>query len=425
MPFVDWLNRRRASPSPLGRAGVGPGMYAYVRTAGDSLARFHLRVDADGNGLVLANATAAAQLRPSGVIMAKSLLEDRSVESIVKQLQQAFRGVSVEQARADIEAVRQLLDQLPRPGRHFPVLNWDDPALSPRVTHLGTPLSADVPLAPLDRLRPLLERLWQNGIPHVTFVATPSLDAAALVAAVERAGDLGMITGVRARASDLATGRLLDDLCRVGIDHVNVGYSSSQAERHDALSGVGDQAQAEGLFNRLRGCEVCAMAEVALTASTLPDIESTLARLAELGVENVGFCALASIEGVPEALAASVLASTAHRVQEAAELAEVRYLWYPPRRFRSDHTAAEQALAGPRTSGDTSIRVEPDGTTYAPRGPYRPAGNLLSSDWATITRGAVYAAYRQRIEADTRCSTCPGLVVCAADCPRDPAGWAE
>jgi hypothetical protein len=29
------------------------------------------------------------------------------------------------------------------------------------------------------------------------------------------------------------------------------------------------------------------------------------------------------------------------------------------------------------------------------------------------------------VESDTHCGQCPGLAICAADCPRAPAGWAE
>ena len=36
----------------------------------------------------------------------------------------------------------------------------------------------------------------------------------------------------------------------------------------------------------------------------------------------------------------------------------------------------------------------------------------------------VYEAYRRRVQTDTHCDECPGLAICAADCPRTPLGWA-
>jgi radical SAM protein with 4Fe4S-binding SPASM domain len=71
------------------------------------------------------------------------------------------------------------------------------------------------------------------------------------------------------------------------------------------------------------------------------------------------------------------------------------------------------------------VRVEPDGSVILARGPREPAGNLLVDDWESIRNHEVYRRYRQRIEGDTRCAGCPGLALCGADCPRNPAGWAK
>ena len=85
----------------------------------------------------------------------------------------------------------------------------------------------------------------------------------------------------------------------------------------------------------------------------------------------------------------------------------------------------EQVCRGPRCGGDTAVRVEPDGAVIPARGPYASAGNLLEDDWETIERSEVFQRYRRRVESDTHCDECPGLAICAADCPREPAGWAD
>jgi radical SAM protein with 4Fe4S-binding SPASM domain len=93
--------------------------------------------------------------------------------------------------------------------------------------------------------------------------------------------------------------------------------------------------------------------------------------------------------------------------------------------FRRGETLAEQVCRGPRCSGDHAVRVEPDGKVFPARGPCRAAGNLLSDDWETIREHEVFRSYRRRVENDTHCDDCPGLAICAADCPRNPAGWAQ
>jgi radical SAM protein with 4Fe4S-binding SPASM domain len=100
-------------------------------------------------------------------------------------------------------------------------------------------------------------------------------------------------------------------------------------------------------------------------------------------------------------------------------------MWNPPVQRVPDLPLADQVMKGPRCSGDVAVRVEADGTVIPPRGPYENAGNILQDSWDTIWNHEVFRIYRERVEAPTHCDICPGLVICAADCPREPAGWAQ
>ncbi len=109
---------------------------------------------------------------------------------------------------------------------------------------------------------------------------------------------------------------------------------------------------------------------------------------------------------------------------EAAEDTQARYLWAPPVRFDNSKSLAQQVRAGPRTAGDIAVRVEADGRVFAPRG-RDCAGNLLTESWEDIWNHECFTRYRQRLQAPTRCSDCPDLEICAADCPKDPRGWSD
>lgn len=414
---------RRPEAGPM----FEPGLYHYVREADGAFTRFHLRVDRGGGGMLLANATAAARLRPSGVLIARSLLEGKSDEETAARLQTHFAGVGDQRARDDVSRIRKIIDTLTAPGDNYPVINLSDPALLALPTPLEKPLSADLTLAEPGQLVPILDRLWELGIPHVTLAAGSGPETTWLIRAVEHAEDLGLIVGVRATGTALSEDGLIEDLAAAGVDHINVLLLSAAAEMHDGLTQPGDHAEALNALGRTAGAEVCPMAEIALVRPTLDTLEETVRFLAEQAIGSIGVFALASDQdNAPgDALRADELLEAAHLVEELAEELDMRCLWYPPARCDAGCTLSDQIARGARASGDLAIRVDPDGRVFAARGPREPAGNVLNDTWEMIHNSGPFRAYRQRVEHETHCDTCPGLAICAADCPRDPAGWSD
>ncbi|MCI0396390.1 MAG: hypothetical protein L0332_28045 [Chloroflexi bacterium] len=424
-------------PQPPAAPEVVPsGLYHYMREAGSASSepgtytRFHLRVEPDGRGMLLANATAAARLSPSGVLMAKELLDGASPEKVLADLKASFRGAPLEVMQYDLERVAGLINGLAAPGDNYPILNFEDPDLSPYEARLMAPLQADVPLVEPEQLALILDRLWAAGIPHVTFLAPENANPTHLVRAVERAEDLGMIAGVRGRATDLSQGNLLRELALAGVDHVTVPYASAGPAVHDAFLGLGDHAAAETLLVAIQENEVAAVAEVPLVEETLAGLRQTLNALLALGIHNYSFFAIAALNDMSEAqragaLTASAMPQAASRVEELSNDMDVRFIWQPPVQRDPAISLAVQVQRGPRASGDVSMRVEPDGAVIPPRGPYRSAGNLLADEWPNIWNDDAFLHYRERVERPTRCDECPDLAICAVDCPRKPAGWSQ
>lgn len=414
--------------SPIARAGIFPGLYHYMRYSDGSTARIHLRVDASGSGVLLANAACAVRLHPSGVVIAKGLLEGQDERAIVKKLVKLFRGVTNDEAMADLKHVYSLISWLEKPRKDYPILNYADPSFSQHATPLERPISADVPLCKPFHMEPILRRLWDEGIPHVTIIVGKEPAEKDLIRAVEKAEDLGLITGVRGRGSDLAHCNRIPDMAQAGLDHLDVYCLSTDETIHDSLAGKNDYKNAVKALVMTQKREVCPVAVIPLTKPTLQTIDETLISIAEHGVINAYMYAIATTDPADQssgALHADELVQVAALVEETAERYRIRLLWYPPVKFNPQEPLADQICRGPRTSGDSAVRVEPDGNVFAARGSYQSAGNIVKQSWETIAKSAVYEHYRRRLESDTHCPTCPGLTICAADCPRNPEGWAE
>ena len=430
MTATDLFKRLFVISPPEPAPELEPGLYHYMRDSDGTYTRFHLRVEPDGRGMLLANATAAARLTAPGVVIAKGILDGVDDQRIENQLRRRFRGASDAEIEADVERVATLIANLAAPGDNYPIINLEDAAVSPFEARLVAPLQADLPLANPEILVPLLDALWNAAIPHVTILTPVQPDHDDLVRAVERAEDLGLLAGVRARAGDFAQGDLLERLVLAGVDHVDVYYASGAPELHNGFFGDGDHAMLRTLFASIHENEIAPVAEVPLVESTMPGLADSLGHLRSAGLRNANFYAIAAPDEMPDeqragAIRSSAMPQVANMVEELSNQMDVRFIWQPPVMRDPELSLVEQVRAGPRASDDLAVRVEADGRVIPARGPYRSAGNLLTDDWSAIWEHEAFKKYRDRVERPTRCDVCPGLALCAADCPRKAAGWSD
>lgn len=443
-PWVDTLLRWFVKDAKLPFKPVEPavelpnGMLHAVHEVDGTLVRYHLRIEPDGSGTLIANASAAARLSAYAAAVAAAILKSEDVGDW-------FTGTAlIAASRTDAPpgqnvdgAVIKLLHDLAEPGMRYPIQSLSDPALAPAAGGYRAPLEADVSLPDADRLDLLIDRLWEAGIPHVTFIAPPGFDPTLLVRAVERAEDTGMIAGVRARASELAAGSLLDDLAQAGVDHVNIPYASRDAAVHDALFGEGDHAAVVEVWDILNALEVCPVAEIPLVEATFAGLGALLGELAEFGVSEVECFAIVAPDDLAEAdragaLPPRALPQVAATLEAEAERHGLHLVWAPPVLRAARISLAAQAIAGPRCAGDVAVRIERDGDVIPPRGPRTSAGNILADPgntigahpWEAIWANPAFASYREPTAPPPRCEICSGLAACAAGCPRDPASWA-
>jgi hypothetical protein len=115
-----------AKPEP-----VAPGLYHYFEDEGGQYTRFHLRVEPDGSGMLLANATTAARLSPTGVVIARDLLEGEPETAVFAHLKEQFKGTDEAIMQADLQQVQAILQQLIAPTPTTPSSTWPTPTLTP------------------------------------------------------------------------------------------------------------------------------------------------------------------------------------------------------------------------------------------------------------------------------------------------------
>jgi hypothetical protein len=372
-------------------------------------------VDPSGEGLLIASAAEIVRLSPAGVIAAKGLLEGAPAADVAAQL-------PVADPLALTATVEDLFEDLGRPSGRYPILNPADPTLSVDAAGLLAPFRADLEAAGADAMRELLTRLWNVGVPHARLIARESFDADALVLAVERAEDLGIIAGITADARQLSEGDRVDRLAAVGLDYVVVPWAVTD-ELHDAIYGQTDAHAVANLIQRIHSLEMAPVLEIPLFDETDDVLEENLEHLARWNVRDVEVFAVvepnddtspgeSAVEDNLHAYAAHELPQAAAWAEDLAEEANVRLAWLPPLVRSRYETVAEAVRRGVRAGGDATIRINAGGKVVGPRGPYRVAGNLQTDDWTTIWQGEAFARIREDAEE------------VAAD-PSDPRGWQQ
>ena len=399
-------------------------LHHFMREVDGRSARYHLRVEPDGAGLLLANASAAVKLSPSGVVIARALLAGVSAADTEKAVARAFRAAPRARVAEDVARVRRILDELVTSRSRYPVRAFEPGGASAFSRALSAPLGAEVDGGGGDNMAAILDALWRAGVPQVVFRVLDPEAGAQATRWVERAEDLGFIAGARALAGGLGQ---LDDLAQAGLDHVDVFFAGADAEQHDRVAGAGDFAAALALFDQARHLDVCAVAWIPIVADSLELLDGVAAAAQERGVECLTLVPLvAAGPGAGDgAIAARALRQAAALAEEVAEALDAAVTWAAPVEREPEIEFAEQLRAGPRSAGEAFIRVEADGRVMAPTGPRSAAGNLLAEPWEAIWGRDVFRAFREAVEDPPRCATCPGLSACAAGCPADPSTWAR
>ncbi len=437
----SWIDRLRARKSDS--VLPEPGLYHYVHQGTGEHSRIHLRVDADGSGLLLVNASRVMHLNPTAAYMARLALEETPTQQAISALRKHYR-VSAHQCELDYAQFSAQLAELIRPDGACPIHDLElevtapfsarpsapyrmDLALTYRCNndcaHCYNARPRDYPELPTDQWLRMLDRLWELGIPHVVFTGgEPTLrkDLPALVAHAERNGQ---ITGLNTNARRLSDPAYLRQLVDAGLDHVQVTVESHDAAIHDAMvkaTGAWKQTIA-GLENALDS-PLFVMTNTTMLQANSPYLAETLQFLASLGVPTVGLNALIYAgrgQNVGTGLPENELTPLLEIARQITQANQQRLIWYTPTQYCNfDPVQLELGVKG-CTAALYNMCIEPDGTVIPCQSYYHPLGNLLSEtdSWESIWEHELCINLRERRFMPAKCTGCALQAECGGGCP--------
>ena len=364
-----------------------PGMYSWM-SAEDITPhyRLHLRIERDGTGVLIVNASTVLHLNQTAAEYAKLVVEDANVETAGKTISSRYR-IKQKDAEEDYRAFRDHVTTLATNPDLDPVLYLDMDRTEPYTDQPSAPYRLDCALTymidkdstmdPLAGKRvdrelttsewiQILDKAWEAGIPHVTFTGGEPTLREDLIDLIRHAENIGQVAGLLTNARRLVEREYVEALEQTGLDHFLVVYHPNFPEGR------------EGLIHALDS-DVYTAVHLTLTPEWHEQVFDVLKDLAELGVPAVS---LSASERNPT-LAKALSSARDH----AAEL-DLRLVWDVPAPYSASNPIALVIDEPKDGAGLAWMYVEPDGDVLPAQEINRVLGNMLTTPWEEIEKNA-------------------------------------
>jgi hypothetical protein len=376
----------QAIRSRFARVKTLPAGVHHYQSPPDSPApyRLHLRLEKDGTGILIVNASTVLHLNQTAAEYALQMVRGAEPEDAARAIAARYR-VGRKQALQDYEDFSARLETLIATPDLDPETSLGFDREEPYPETLSAPLRLDCALtyrlpgseasryAPVERApselsteewKTLLDKAWAAGIPHVVFTGGEPVLREDLAALIAHGEQIGQVTGLLSGSSRLADPAYLKSLLDAGLDHL---MFLLQPDDKESWAAAGN-AMAADLYTTIH---------LTLDRGLAVRIALILERLAGLEVKSISLSAADT--GGAEALV------TARN--RAAELG-LTLRWDLPVPYSTANPVARETGGPSSGAGKAWLYVEPDGDVLPEQGVTRVLGNLVRDPWETVWSAA-------------------------------------
>ncbi len=349
--------------------------------------RLHLRIEANGEGLLVLNASTILHLNSSATELAYHLIKGTPREFLLKEMTRRYK-TSPEQVENDLDIFIGRLDALVLSPDLDPESFLDIDRIDLHEGTLSAPLRLDCALtyqipvetstafAPNDRVKRLLDTsewktiiqtAWDKGIPHIVFTGgEPTLrpDLPELIAFTQQ---VGMVTSLITDGLRFTEKGYLASLLDAGLDHVMLVLDPNESQSWESLKDLSNEDIA---FN----------IHLTIDHRNINEIDSVIMKIKGLGTKKVSLSA-SSVE------TSSMLDEISRKVHEAG----MSLVWDFPVPY-SEINPISMELTNltkmPKGAARSWLYVEPDGDVLPGQGINQVLGNMLTDSFDTIWTAA-------------------------------------
>ena len=362
-----------------------PGMYSYHTPEDvDHQYRLHLRIENDGSGLLVINASTILHLNQTAVEYAYHIIKETEIDIAIKEIAHRYQTDKTH-VREDYEEFYNRVMTLIHTPNLDPVTYLDIERQEPYTGENSAPYRLDCALtyqvsetshrehAPIERVDSelttdewgiIFEKVFNHGIPHLIFTGGEPTMRDDLPELLLRAEELGLVTGMITDGLKLMDDKYREQLLLNGLDHLLIVFDPENPIEWQVL----EKVLAEGIFTTVH-----------LTLRKGEDLHHYIKRLAEMGTNALSLSE-ADLDSTTEL----------QDLRDFAAVQQIDLVWdlpvpyskYNPVSLELKVTDGQEP---PEGAGSAWLYIEPDGDVLATQGMYEKVlGNILNDPWKKI-----------------------------------------
>ena len=427
----------------LRKKRIPQGRYTYRGTDRFAGLSLQLRIESEGQGVMVINANTVLHLNHTATALAYFFMEGLSEREVLKRIRSMYR-VKIEQAKSDYNKLIYTISTLAKTEKIDPVSFLEIEKEEPFTYSYSAPLRMDLALTftcqndcihcyaggphqtpELNTMqwKQVIDNLSKIGVFIVTFTGGEPTLREDLTELLLYAQNKGMVTGLISNGRKLKDKAYVEALEKAGLDFVQITLESHKSLIHDQMTGVKGswKETLEGIRNSVQS-EIYISTNTTLSKQNAGSFLDTIDFIKSLDINAFGCNSLiysGKANKVSEefALPIETLKELLPKIRDKAHQLGLKFLWYTPTQYcRFDPV---QLGLGVKTCTAAMINmcVGPNGDVYPCQSYFESLGNILAVNWEQIWNNPLAVKLRKREYVEPKCRDCPQLQICGGGCP--------
>jgi radical SAM protein with 4Fe4S-binding SPASM domain len=422
---------------------IPTGRYTYRGKGQLTGLALQLRVESDGEGILVINADRVLFLNETATAYAYFFMHGLSSDEVMKKIRRAYR-VNAETAKKDYEKLIYTISTMASTEKICPISYLDVKTVEPFTHSLSAPLRMDLALTfrcqnncihcyaggphetdelSTDQWKQVIDKLHSIGVFILTFTGGEPTLREDLPELLLYAQNRGAVTGLITNGRRLKDKSYAEQLEKAGLDFVQVTLESHKPQIHDKMTATKGswKETLAGIKNALQ-TKVYVTTNTTLSKYNASEFLQTIDFIKELGIGAFGCNSLIYSGKAGEiskefALPLETLNELLPQIRDRANQLGLRFLWYTPTQYcRLDPVRLGLGVKS-CTAANVNMCVGPNGDVYPCQSYFESIGNLLKDDWPKIWNNPLSAKLRNREYVEPKCKDCPQLQICGGGCP--------